>query len=160
VEIAESVLSLQQGSIRKAGVELHTDLNFSQSIYAFPGELRQVFTNLISNAVEVLPRNGTLIIRIHAARDWRGGRDGYRIVIADNGPGIPEESRKKLFEPFYTTKGERGTGLGLWITRQLLHKHGGSIRFRSRHATPSRTGGTVFSVWLPLEHEFTNSPKV
>ncbi len=154
VELIESVLKFQQPSIRKAGVEVQTDLVYSQPIYAFPGELRQIFTNLISNAIEALQRNGGLFVRVHPARDWASNRDGYRIVIADNGPGIPPDARKKLFEAFYTSKGEKGTGLGLWITSQLVQKHGGSIKLRSCHpATPKRSG-TLFSVWLPLRHEF------
>ena len=84
-------------------------------------------------------------------------RDGYRIVVADNGPGIAEESRPKLFEPFYTTKGEKGTGLGLWVTKQLVGKHGGIIAFRSRCGPTNCQSGTVFSVWLPRAHDFARS---
>lgn len=158
IELVESVLVLQQPTIRKAGVEVEKDLSYSLPIHAFPGELRQVLTNLVSNAVEAMQeRNGKLVVRVHPAPDWRSGRDGYRIVVADNGPGIPAETRKKLFEPFYTTKGEKGTGLGLWITGQLVQKHGGFIKFRSCHSTTAgQKIGTVFSVWLPLTHEFTN----
>ncbi len=154
VELIESVLKFQQPSIRKASVEVQTDLVYSQPIYAFPGELRQIFTNLISNAIEAMQRNGRLVVRAHPARDWASDRDGYRIVIADNGPGIPPDARKKLFEAFYTSKGEKGTGLGLWITSQLVQKHGGSIKLRSCHPATHKRSGTLFSVWLPLRHEF------
>jgi PAS domain S-box-containing protein len=157
-ELAESVLTIQQGNIRRAGVTLAKDLRGSQPIQAFPGELRQVLTNLISNAVESMQgRDGKLAVRVHSAKDWRSGRDGYRILIADNGPGIPPSSRNRIFNPFYTTKGEKGTGLGLWISSQLVEKHGGSIRCRSRSESLDQRTGTVFSVWLPLAHEFRES---
>jgi PAS domain S-box-containing protein len=155
VELVEGVLAFQQVNIGKAGVQVSTDLVYSGPIYAFPGELRQILTNLISNAIEVLPEKGRLVVRVHPARDWRTGRDGYRIMVADNGSGIPPETRTKLFAPFYTTKGEKGTGLGLWITSQLVEKNGGAIKFRSRYDSPDRNGGTVFSVWLPLAHDIT-----
>ncbi len=154
VEIVESVLTFQEVNIRKAGVEVEKDFVYSQSLYAFPGELRQIITNLVSNAVDAMQPDGKLVVRVHPARDWHSGRDGYRIMVADNGPGIPPETRNKLFDAFYTTKGERGTGLGLWITSQLVQKHGGFIKFRSRCHTPDQKGGTVFSVWLPLVHDF------
>jgi signal transduction histidine kinase len=104
--------------------------------------------------VEAMQRNGKLLVRVHPARDWHSGIEGYKIVVADSGPGIPKEHRKKLFDPFYTTKGQEGTGLGLWITFQLVHKHGGSIHYRSRCDSPEQKGGTVFSVWLPLVNEY------
>ncbi len=156
VEIVESVLTFQQGSIRKAGVELKKDLVFGKPMYAFPGELRQVLTNLIANAVEALQRNGKLSVRVRPAKDWRTGREGYRILVADNGPGISPEHRNRLFDPFYTTKGQSGTGLGLWITSQLVTKHGGRIMFRTCSEAKDKKRGTVFSVWLPLQHEFAN----
>jgi signal transduction histidine kinase len=158
-ELIGSVVDFQQGSIRKAGVEVQTHLVCSQPMLAFPGELRQTFTNLISNATEAMQKNGKLVVRVHPAKDLASDRDGYRILIADNGPGIPPEARKKLFEAFYTTKGEKGTGLGLWITSQLVHKHGGHIKLRSRHSADAKSG-TIFSVWLPLRPEFTKSMDV
>lgn len=153
VEIVESILAFQQCKIRKADVEVQKHLVYGKPMYAFPGELRQILTNLISNAVEAMGHNGKLLIHVHPARDWHSGLKGYKIVVADTGPGIPKEHRKKLFDPFYTTKGQEGTGLGLWITCQLVQKHGGSIRYRSRCHLPEQTGGTVFSVWLPLANE-------
>ncbi len=155
VELIESVLKFQEPRIRKAGVEVQTDLVYSEPICAFPGELRQIFTNLISNAIEAMQTSGRLVIRVHPARDWRDGRAGYRILVADSGPGIPPETRKKLFDAFYTTKGDKGTGLGLWITNQLVQKHGGFIRFRSRCECACQNGGTMFTVFLPLTHDFT-----
>jgi signal transduction histidine kinase len=153
----ESVLKFQQGTLRKAAIELQTKMVYAQPIYAFPGELRQVVTNLVSNAVEAMQRNGKLFVRVHPARDWRNGQVGYRILVADSGHGISQETSKRLFDAFYTTKGDNGTGLGLWIINQLVQKHGGYIRFRSRGQSTSRSSGTLFTVFLPLVHDFTNA---
>lgn len=156
-ELVDSVLNFQQLSIRKVGVDVKRKLVFSQPICAFPGELRQIFTNLISNAIEAMQGRGKLLVRVHPATDWASTREGYRVLIADTGPGIPTDIQKKLFNAFYTTKGEKGTGLGLWISNQLVQKHGGFIRLRSRCRTDHQSSGTVFSVWLPLRHEFTKN---
>jgi PAS domain S-box-containing protein len=156
VELVESVLSFQQGNIAKSGVRIETSLVYSQPISAFPGELRQIVTNLVANAVEATQPGGKVTVRVRPTRNWRSGNDGYRIVVADNGPGIPGEVRKKLFSAFYTTKGDKGTGLGLWVTGQLVEKHEGTIKLRSC-CTPRQPRGTVFSVWLPLVRQFAPS---
>ena len=130
--------------------QINVERRYSDDIYVrgFPGELRQVFSNLIVNALDALPDGGALKLHAFATRNWRRPeRLGIRVVVADNGPGIPEESRSKIFEPFYTTKGERGTGLGLWVTNGIVQKHNGAIHLRTCR-TPGRTG-TVFSVFLP-----------
>jgi signal transduction histidine kinase len=118
-------------------------------IEAFPEELRQVFTNLVVNALEALPlrAGGRLVIHISNSREWvKSQRTGVRVVIADNGSGIQKEHCEQIFKPHFTTK-EKGTGLGLWVSAGIIRKLGGSIRVRSR-TQPGRTG-TVFSVFLP-----------
>jgi signal transduction histidine kinase len=113
-----------------------------------PGEIRQVVSNLVANAIDALPPAGTLRIRVRHCRELNNShRPGGRIVIADSGSGITRDHRKKLFEPFYTTKQDVGTGLGLWVSREIVQKHGGKITLRSSVA-PGRTG-TVFSIFLP-----------
>ena len=114
----------------------------------FRSELRQVFSNLIANALDALGRKGKLRIRINPAKGSRG-RKGVRVTIADNGPGISQTVRERIFEPFFTTKGAKGTGLGLWVTRGLIEKHGGAIRVWS--STQPGKSGTVFSIFLPLK---------
>jgi PAS domain S-box-containing protein len=153
VELVESVLQFYQTRLRKSGIEVQTQFHYSQPIQAFPGELRQVFINLIANAIDAMPTEGKLVIRVHPARHWRTGSEGYRIIFADNGSGILPENRQRLFQPFFTTKGESGTGLGLWISSQLVRKHGGELSFRSECGRPGHRSGTVFSVWLPLTHD-------
>jgi signal transduction histidine kinase len=112
-------------------------------------DLRQVFSNLVVNALEALRLNGRLTIHISQSRCWSNTElAGVRISIADNGSGILAEHRDKIMsEHFLTTKGNKGTGLGLWLSADLVGKQGGSIRFRS--STKSGHSGTVFSVFLP-----------
>jgi len=96
---------------------------------------------------------GSLHVRVDKGRDWPSGRQGVRITVADNGSGISRGQLRQIFEPFYTTKRETGTGLGLWVSRGIIEKHGGSIRVRSR--SEGRTTGTVFSIFLPQQQEIT-----
>jgi two-component system NtrC family sensor kinase len=112
------------------------------------GEIRQVFSNLILNAIEAMQDNGRLVLRVHESRDWHnGGRPGVRVAIGDDGPGISAKDRAHIFDAFFTTKSEKGTGLGLWVSSDIVRKHGGHIRVRSC-TTPGRSG-TVFSVFFP-----------
>jgi PAS domain S-box-containing protein len=155
-ELVDSVLEFQQARVRKSGIAVQKKFNSSETVVAYSGELRQIFTNLIGNALDAMGTNGVLKLRVHAATDWRTSRKGYRVTIGDTGPGIPTEARRKLFNAFYSTKGEKETGLGLWITEQLVRKHEGNIRVKSRHAGNvgmTKRTGTVFSVWLPLRPE-------
>lgn len=117
-------------------------------VYGSSGELRQLFANLIANALEAGAR--TIRIRMAHSRDWaQPSRRGLRILIADDGAGIPATVAAKMFEPFFTTKQEKGTGLGLWVSRGIVQKHEGSISMRS--STVPGHSGTVFSIFLPTE---------
>ena len=111
--------------------------------------MRQVFANLFGNAVEAVGKNGKIRLSASASHNWRTGEFGLRVVVADNGPGIPANIRGKIFEPFFTTKGEAGTGLGLWITSGIINNSGGTLSLRSV-TRPGRTG-TCFSVFLPIK---------
>jgi signal transduction histidine kinase len=91
---------------------------------------------------------GLISVRISATPHPADARPGIRVTIADQGAGIPTLHHGRLFQPFFTTKGSTGTGLGLWLTRDIIHRHGGSIQLKSRTLAPS---GTVFSFWLPRE---------
>jgi signal transduction histidine kinase len=94
-----------------------------------------------------MPKGGKLCVRVRAATDWRTSAQGVRITVADTGQGMTQETRRRLFEPFYTTKGPTGTGLGLWITSEIIAKYKGRIEVRSSRV-PGRQG-TVFAVFLP-----------
>ena len=149
-EVLQEVLALYARKFQFKRISVQYQSGDGIEIFGFPGELRQVFANLIANAIEALPENGILKIRASKARTWGDNeREGVRITFLDNGSGISPADRKKIFEPFYTTKKDVGTGLGLWLTQGLLEKHQGSVRVRSRVA-PGRTW-TAFSVFLPKD---------
>jgi PAS domain S-box-containing protein len=133
---------------RNRDVQVDKQLDTTAELFAPVGEFRQVFSNLLVNAIDALPSNGGRIrIRLETGHDWNGtGRSGVRLTVADTGTGIPPEVMPRIFDSFYTTKKDIGTGLGLWLTRSIVQKYGGSIHVRSRLQT-----GTVFSVFWPLE---------
>ena len=112
------------------------------------GELRQILVNLIANAIDALPKGGNLLLRTSPVRDPKDGRQGVSITVADDGQGILPDAQKRIFSPFFTTKGTTGTGLGLWLTRDILEHQRGYIRCRN-HRSPH---GAVFTIWLPLSH--------
>jgi signal transduction histidine kinase len=140
--IVEGVLDLHRPLTEQKKVRLTTRFKKSPPVWGSPGELRQVFTNLVVNALDALPRGGRIAVSVTPASAGRG----VCVTIADNGPGIPESVRNRIFEPFFTTKTSTGTGLGLWISQGIVRKYGGSIRMRT--ATAPRSW-TVFRVCLP-----------
>jgi PAS domain S-box-containing protein len=150
--LMDEVVALFAAKIRTHDVELRKELKADAPIDAFPGELRQVFSNLMANALDAVGRKGKMRIRITPARDRESlGQRGVRLTIADNGPGIARSDMSNIFQPFFTTKGAKGTGLGLWVTRGIIEKHGGSIRVWS--STRPGKSGTVFSVFLPQKQK-------
>ena len=149
--ILEEILLLMEHRFMELGVTIHTDLPSAVVVDAFPAELRQVFTNLITNAAEAATPRGEVRVSAStlAAGISNGGNKmppGALVIIADNGAGISEEVRPHLFQPFFTTKGENGTGLGLWVSRGIVGKHGGTIDVASD--TGDSSHGTVVSVFL------------
>lgn len=149
-DVLYSVAWLYEHKMKTNNIQLKLDLEVNRPFLALPGELRQIFANLIGNAIEALsPKGGVIQIHASESRYWGNSQAGLRITIADNGPGIPPVAREKIFEPFFTTKGEHGTGLGLWISSGLVSKYNGIIKLRSS----IRTGhsGTCFSIFLPTE---------
>jgi signal transduction histidine kinase len=124
-------------------------------IWGLEGELRQVFANQIANAIYAMPQNGCLTIRIRRSKAWSNGQcPGTAVSLIDNGSGISQESLSKIFDPFFTTKQDDGNGLGLWITHDIVTRHGGAIRARS--STHPGASGTIFTTFLP--HHEANIP--
>ncbi len=147
-ELVESVFTLFQRRFHSKNVLVTKRYDTSERVSVVPSELRQVVSNLFSNALDVMPDHGQLLIAVRSSFDWcHPDRHGVRITISDSGPGIPLDARQHLFEAFFTTKAEMGTGLGLWVSKSIVEKHGGSLRFRSRTVGPRR--GTTFSIFLP-----------
>jgi two-component system, NtrC family, sensor kinase len=143
-----SVVALLEAKIRSSGatVEQRCDKEL-QAIGVF-GELRQVLANLLLNSLHAVDRDGMVVLRASTSVGPNDGRRRVRITVADSGHGMGAATMKEIFEPFFTTKGMVGTGLGLWVCKQLVHKNGGSIRVRSNSEGARR--GTTFSVVLPV----------
>lgn len=137
--ILQEVVELYEPKLERKELQVQSEFAGVPAITAYPGEMRQVFSNLIDNAIEASRPAGRLRLRVVARRK------SVRVLVADNGPGIAREHLSKIFEPFFTTKGEKGTGLGLWITRDLISKHKGHIRVRTGNH------GTCFVVELPMD---------
>jgi signal transduction histidine kinase len=151
-EIVDSALILYQARLSYAEIAIERDFRKCQPILAMAGELRQVILNLIGNALDASSQGGRLKIRVSNTREHsNGSRPGIRLTVADTGSGISPEIRKTLFEPFVSTKGDTGTGLGLWISSEIVHRHKGTIQVRS--SAHSQSSGTVFSVFLPMEQK-------
>src|ERR1019366_3491288 len=145
--IMDEILQLYSRKLEGRQIRVTRRYRGSCQISGYSGELRQLLANLLVDAVA---DGGSLQVRVAAGRDWSDGRDGVRITVADNGSGIPRNNLRQIFEPFYTTKKDTGTGLGLWVSRGIVQKHGGSIRVRSR--VDGRATGTVFLIFLPQVH--------
>jgi two-component system CheB/CheR fusion protein len=149
-EVMEDVLELFAQRLRSNSIKVERRYDLVPEVPAYPVEIRQLFANLIANAMEAVEDRGRIVIRMATGFDWRNSRrTGLRITIADNGSGIPEDVRSHIFEAFFTTKAERGTGLGLWVAAGIVAKHLGSIRMRT--STAKSHHGTIFSVFLPFE---------
>jgi len=150
--LLNNVLTLYSNRARELGIQIERRYVDNGFMIGFPVELQQVFSNLIVNAIDALSLKGNrLVLSVHRAHDVHNGTPGVRVSIFDNGPGISPENREHMFEPFYTTKAEQGTGIGLWVSRNIIEKHGGSLRLHSS-VHPDRSG-TCFSVFLPLRAE-------
>jgi PAS domain S-box-containing protein len=147
-ELVDSILELHGPAMMKKNIRVQKMLcDRTATVRGFGAELRQVFANLILNAIDAVPTGGMLWVRV----SFHGGSADIpgevRVAIADNGCGIPQDRRHRVFEPFFTTKADRGTGLGLWVSEGIVRKHGGRIRMHS--STWPRHSGTVFTVILP-----------
>ena len=164
-ELLDSVLSLNQGRLRNLGIAVEKGYDSNTSLYCFAGELRQVFANLIGNAIDAMPAGGRLVLRARRSRDWSdhdglGSRLGVRFQVADTGSGMTPEVRRHIFEPFFTTKEVTGTGLGLWVSSEIVAKHKGSMRVRSHSDKLGGKSGTIFELFFPDEVEVAPAPEV
>jgi PAS domain S-box-containing protein len=150
-EVIDGVIAMFRSKLNAAGIKVEVRAVHEVAIACMPGEAHQIFTNLISNAIEAMPQPGRLLIGLRRSRDWRNRTtEGMRVTICDGGVGMDRGTVRRIFEPFFTTKTETGTGLGMWVVSQLIERHHGSIRVR----TTQRPGasGTAFSLFLPTAH--------
>ena len=145
-ELIGNVLLLLDRKMRDQGIGVEQSFTHPLHVWGYPGELRQVFTNLIANAGEAAGEHGHVRIQVRPASP-QDGRAGTIVEITDSGRGIAPHVEKKLFQPFMTTKGERGTGLGLWVSLGIVQKHGGTVRIFN--STEGDLRGAVVRVYLP-----------
>jgi PAS domain S-box-containing protein len=149
-EVIHDVLELYSRKLQFKNISVNERYAPEAKIVGYPGELRQIFANLIANAIEAMNENGHLTIKTSSATSAvTGNGRGVRVTLMDDGCGIESSQMAKIFEPFYTTKKDVGTGLGLWLTQNLVDKHQGYIQVRSR--VDDGKSWTVFSVFLPQE---------
>jgi PAS domain S-box-containing protein len=146
--LLDDALMLHHNRFSSLGIEVSRDYDSAPQIFCHPGELRQVMVNLVGNALDAMPSGGRLQLRIRKATDWIKGGRALCIAVADTGGGMSAETRRRLFEPFYTTKEGTGSGLGLWVCADILGKYGGRISMRSNDV-PGRNG-SVFMLFLPV----------
>ena len=145
-ELIESVLKIYSVKITEKNIQIERSFRKCEKVYGVRGELRQVLSNLLTNAIEAVNQGGFISVGTRPAST--PAEHSVEIVLADDGHGIPPEHLNRVFEPFFTTKPETGTGLGLWVAKEIVERHHGSIRIQSP-AGESHHRGTVFSVRLP-----------
>lgn len=145
-EIVQTVFALFRGRMRSSQIAPELRVSHESEISCMPGEVQQIFANLISNAIDAMPQGGRLVVRLRPSCDWRDHAvAGMRATFFDTGCGMDPLARQRLFEPFFTTKADTGTGLGMWVVAQLVERHGGSVHVWSTQ----RSAGTAVSVFLP-----------
>jgi signal transduction histidine kinase len=143
--LVEDTLLLLNRQLGRSNINVATHLGDIPDAVVAADQLRQVLSNLVINAKDAMTEGGRLVVRTNHVRRNEGAHGWIRIMIGDTGSGIPKEMLGTIFEPFVTTKGEKGTGLGLWIVRGIINNHGGKISVRSRQGK-----GTVFKIEIPV----------
>jgi PAS domain S-box-containing protein len=147
--LIEDVLSMFHGRLEASGIQVEARQRASAPVRCFEGEIRQVISNLVGNAIDAMhPLGGRLLVRSRNGTNWKNGEAGVVLTVADTGSGISPSSMSRIYEPFYTTKEIGGTGLGLWVSAEIVNRHGGRLRVRS--SQKEGCSGTTFTLYLPL----------
>jgi signal transduction histidine kinase len=155
-ELLDPVLSLSQTRLNALGIEVQREYDPEMDLFCFAAELRQVFANLVGNAIDATTSGGRLRVRARRSRNWRDpAQAGVRFTLADTGAGMEPAVRERVFEAFFTTKELTGTGLGLWVSYEIIVKHRGLVHVRSRTAAQGKRPGTVFQVFIPDDPELS-----
>jgi PAS domain S-box-containing protein len=159
IELIDSILDLYKARMHTLNIQMERECDAEITLFCYEGEIRQVLANFVGNAVDALPGGGRLIVRARRSRSWAGGNtEGVRITVADTGSGMTPQVRSRIFEAFFTTKEAVGTGLGLWVSQEIIEKHKGLVHVRSRAAgsvgesglnAAGQNSGTVFQLFLP-----------
>jgi PAS domain S-box-containing protein len=149
-DLIDSAISVYQGRLVNSSVEVEKRKRATQPVLCFEGEIRQVLSNLIVNAIDAMhPHGGRLLMRSREGTDWKTGRTGLILTVGDTGSGMSSDTAARIFEPFFTTKEIGGTGLGLWVSHEIVQRHGGTLAVRSSQR--KGRSGTVFTLFLPFE---------
>jgi signal transduction histidine kinase len=159
-ELLGSVLNSYKRRI--SALKLHVEQQFdpATNVLCFAGEVRQIFTNLVGNAIDASSEGGRLMVRARRSRNWKNPEQaGIRFSVADTGTGMEPAVRKRVFEAFFTTKEETGTGLGLWVSQEIVTKHDGVMHLRSCTAKAGKPSGTVFHIFIPDDPKSAETAK-
>lgn len=156
-DLLEDVLALSNREIVEKKIHIQKEWNSTPAVYGFPSQLRQVFSNLLRNAIEASPPEKRIVLRVSEILHWGTPAErAARVTFLDQGEGIPPQNFKRIFEAFFTTKGLNGSGVGLWLSSSIVQEHRGRIQIRS--STRASHSGTCFSVVLPCqEHDPTHT---
>ena len=149
-ELLGSVLTLYRGRLNTLNIQVERDFDPELDLFCFSGELRQVFANLVGNAIDATMSGGRLLVRARRSHNWKAPEmHGIRFAVADTGTGMEPAVRDRVFEAFFTTKEVTGTGLGLWVSHEIIMKHRGLVHVRSRPSFDGQASGTVFEIFIP-----------
>jgi PAS domain S-box-containing protein len=149
-ELLGSVLTLYRGRLNTLNIQVERDFDPELDLFCFSGELRQVFANLVGNAIDATMSGGRLLVRARRSHNWKDpDMHGIRFAVADTGTGMEPAVRDRVFEAFFTTKEVTGTGLGLWVSHEIIMKHRGLVHVRSRPSLEGQASGTVFEIFIP-----------
>lgn len=159
-ELLDSVLDLYENRCHTLGIELEREYDPEMDLYCYAGEIRQVIANFVGNAIDATTSGGRLVVRARRSRSWEfPDVQGVRFTVADTGNGMEQDVRERVFEAFFTTKEDTGTGLGLWVSHEIILKHRGVVHVRSRAGGLGRASGTVFQIFLPDNEALVALPR-
>jgi PAS domain S-box-containing protein len=159
-ELLDSILDLYQARCNTFNIRVERQYDPTMDLYCFAGEVRQVFANLVGNAIDATSAGGRLVVRARRSRNWEfPGIRGVRFAVADTGYGMDDGVRDRVFEAFFTTKENTGTGLGLWVSHEIILKHRGIVHVRSRAGGLGTPSGTVFQIFLPDDEKLIYLPR-
>jgi signal transduction histidine kinase len=145
-DLVENVLAVYQSKLLASGISVESSFNDLRKILVSSGEMLQIFSNIIANAIDAMREGGKLSISLRKTMELE--EDGIQTIIRDDGVGISRENLERIFEPFFTTKGNLGTGIGLWVTKQLVESRGGRISVIS--STEQGERGTSVTIYIPF----------
>ena len=159
-ELLDSVLDLYQTRCHTLNIAVDRQYDPEMDLYCFAGEVRQVFSSLVGNAIDATTAGGRLVVRARPSRSWEfPDVSGIRFTVADTGDGMNKAVRDRVFEAFFTTKEDTGTGLGLWVSHEIILKHRGVVHVRSRAGGNGKPSGTVFQIFLPDNEKLVSLPR-